>query len=181
MILVDTSAWIEFDRATGSAVDRRLTELIAGDGPIAVTEPVVMEVLAGARSDAQEVDLRRLLLRFHLDRFDPAADFDGAVRIYRRCRGVGVTPRGIVDCLIASVAWRSGSTLLAHDADLDRIAAVVGIDLDVPEGVMRSRNDVGPAPLQLRHCSSGPALIGSEAAVALSQALGTVGATEVAR
>ena len=34
MILVDTSAWVEYDRATGSAVDRRLTELIADDGRI---------------------------------------------------------------------------------------------------------------------------------------------------
>ncbi|WP_375423990.1 hypothetical protein [uncultured Friedmanniella sp.] len=50
MILVDTSARVEFDRATGSAVDARPTVLVAADGPVAVTEPVVMEVLAGARS-----------------------------------------------------------------------------------------------------------------------------------
>jgi len=48
VILADTSAWVEFDRATGSAVDRRMAELIASDGPLAVTEPVLMEVLAGA-------------------------------------------------------------------------------------------------------------------------------------
>ena len=78
VILADTSAWVEYDRATGSAVDLRLSELIAADGPIAVTEPVIMEVVAGARSDAREADLRRLLLRFHLCRFDSATDFDGA-------------------------------------------------------------------------------------------------------
>ena len=64
MILVDTSAWVEYDRATGSTVDRRLTELIATDAELAVTEPVVMEVVAGARNDQREKDLRRLLLRF---------------------------------------------------------------------------------------------------------------------
>ena len=42
MILVDTSAWVEFDRATESAVDLRLTELIEGNHDIAVTEPVIM-------------------------------------------------------------------------------------------------------------------------------------------
>ena len=130
MILADTSAWVEYDRATGSAVDRRLCGLIETGGPVAVTEPVIMEVLAGARDDRREVDLRRLLLRFELLRFDVAADFDGAVRIYRRCRGIGVTPRGLLDCLIASVAWRYGATLLAHDADLDRLARAVGVDLD---------------------------------------------------
>jgi len=40
MILADTSAWVEYDRATGSAVDVRIVELIANDGPLAFTEPV---------------------------------------------------------------------------------------------------------------------------------------------
>ncbi len=130
MILADTSAWVEYDRATGSAVDRRITGLISDKGPLAVTEPVLMEVMAGARDDRRETALRRLLLRFDLLAFDAAADFEAAARIYRRCRRDGVTPRGMVDCLIASVARRHDATLLAHDADLVRVARVVGIDLD---------------------------------------------------
>ena len=131
MILADTSAWVEYDRATGSMVDERLAELIAADGPLMVTEPVLMEVLAGARSDAQEKDLRRLLLRFGWARFDAVTDFDAAMRIYRRCRQTGVTPRGMVDCMIAAVAHRSGATLLSWDVDMDRVAQVIGIELDV--------------------------------------------------
>jgi predicted nucleic acid-binding protein len=130
VILADTSAWVEYDRATDSPVDRRLSELIESDGPVATTEPVVMEVLAGARDDRREADLRGLLLRFQLLSFDAVADFEGAVRIYRRCRAAGVTPRGMVDCMIAAVAWRRAATLLAHDADLDRVAGVIGIELD---------------------------------------------------
>lgn len=130
MILADTSAWVEYDRATGSTVDRRLAALIAGDGPLAVTEPVAMEVLAGARDDRRGGDLRRLLLRFDLLRFDATADFDAAARIYRRCRRVGVTPRGMIDCMIAAVAWRSGAAVLACDADFDRVARIIGVELD---------------------------------------------------
>jgi predicted nucleic acid-binding protein len=130
VILADTSAWVEYDRATGSAVDQRLTALIAADGPVAVTEPVVMEVLAGARSQQRELDLRRLLQRFELLRFDVVADFDGAARIYRHCRSAGVTPQGMMDCMIAAVALRRGATLLSQDADLDRLARVTGIVLD---------------------------------------------------
>lgn len=136
MILADTSAWVEYDRASESAVDRRVTELIESDGPLCVTQPVVMEVLAGARTDEREADLRRLLLRFELLHFDAATDFDAAVAIYRRCRRAGVTPRGMVDCMIASVAWRHRAALLAYDVDLDRLARVVGIDLD--EASLRS-------------------------------------------
>jgi len=130
VILVDTSAWVEFDRASGSRAHRRVSELIAVDGPLAVSEPVVMEVVAGARDDRRERDLRRLLMRFKLLRFDAAVDLDGAARIYRRCRAEGVTPRGMIDCMIASVARRSQAALLAHDADLARVAKVIAIDLD---------------------------------------------------
>ena len=45
MILVDSSAWVEYDRATGSPTDQALTDLIEdGGSEIAVTEPVLMEV-----------------------------------------------------------------------------------------------------------------------------------------
>ena len=130
MILVDTSAWVEFDRATGSSTDRRLTDLIAGDGPVAVTEPVIMEVVAGARTDEREVDLRRLLGRFRLLRFDAVADFDAAARIYRACRRVGFAPRGMVDCMIVSVARRHGAALLTTDVDVTRVADIVGLEID---------------------------------------------------
>jgi len=130
VILADTSAWVEFDRATGSAVDERVTELIATGGPLMVTEPVSMELLAGARSGARAEDLRRLLLRMGLLRFDAVSDFDAAAGIYRRCRQSGTTPRGMIDCMIAAVAWRRGATLLSYDADLSRVADVVGIELD---------------------------------------------------
>lgn len=131
MILADTSAWIEFDKATGSAVDRRVADLVAADvDGLAVTEPVVMEVLAGARNDARRDDLRRLLLRFPLLGFDAAADFDSAAHIYRRCRRVGVTPRGMTDCMVAAVAWRSGAALLSYDRHLDQVARVIGIEQD---------------------------------------------------
>lgn len=131
MILADTSAWVEYDRATGSPVDLRMTELIRhGHQTLAVSEPVVMEVLAGARTKAREEDLQRLLLRFELLAFDPITDFAAAVTIYRRCRSTGVTPRGLIDCMIAAVGWRRKATLLSYDVDLDRVAGVIGLELD---------------------------------------------------
>ncbi len=136
MILADTSAWVEFDRATGSEVDRRLTEIIATSEPLGVTQPVIMELAAGARSDEREQDIRRLLGRFDLLNFDAVIDFDASVRIYRTCRRAGVTPRGMVDCMIAAIALRHGATLLAQDCDLTCVAAVMGIPLDAasPQG-----------------------------------------------
>ncbi len=94
MILADTSAWIEYDRATGSPADERLTELIrAGGSELAATEPVLMEVLAGARDDRAHAQLRRLLTAFAWLPVDGVTDFEGAERVYRACRRAGITPR----------------------------------------------------------------------------------------
>ncbi len=130
VILADTSAWIEYDRATGSAVDHRVRELITHDGPLMVTEPVMMEVVAGARSEADADQLRRLMLRGGLLPFAAPTDFDAAALIYRRCRQAGMTPRGMIDCMVAAVAWRRGAALLCRDVDLERVAKVSGVELD---------------------------------------------------
>ena len=36
----------------------------------------------------------------------------------------------MLDCMIAAVAHRHEATLLAYDADLARVAEVIGIDMD---------------------------------------------------
>jgi predicted nucleic acid-binding protein len=41
-------------------------------------------------------------------------------------------PRGLIDCMIATVAWRCRATLLTCDADLEHIASIAGIGLDQP-------------------------------------------------
>lgn len=129
ILLTDSSAWVEYLRATGSGADLRIRTLI-DSGRLAVTEPVIMEICAGAKRDKQERDLRNLLLRYRLLRFDPLIDFDLAVRIYRDCRAAGITPRGLIDCMIAAVAMRHDAALLACDRDLAAIAEVANIALD---------------------------------------------------
>ena len=130
MILADTSAWVEFDRATGSSVDQRMAALISTDGPLAVTQPIVMEVVAGALDSRRHDELVRLLDRFRLRRFDADVDFTAAARIYRQCRSVGITPRGLIDCMLVAVAWRHADAILSCDVDLDRVCGVVGVPLD---------------------------------------------------
>jgi predicted nucleic acid-binding protein len=132
VILADTSAWVEYDRATGTAVDVRMTELIERGGALAVTDPVLMEVLGGAQDPLRRDDLGRLLHRFDWLPCQPEVDFPAAADIYRACRSVGVTPRGYLDCMIAQIALRTGATLLQRDVDLQRVAEVIGVRLDQP-------------------------------------------------
>jgi predicted nucleic acid-binding protein len=122
VILADTSAWVEYLRATGSPTHLRLRDLIAGDGELATTEVVAMELLAGA-ADAEDVTrLRRLLGRFELLPVEGLADYEAAAELYRRCRAGGETVRKLTDCLIAAVALRHAATLLHRDHDFEVIA-----------------------------------------------------------
>ncbi len=119
MILIDTSAWVEFLRNTGTAVCDLVDELLAEE--IAVCDPVRMEVLAGARDESHLLLLRRLLARATLIPTQPT-DFEDAAAIYRRCRRRGETVRKLMDCLIAVAAIRAGTPVLHDDADFDVLA-----------------------------------------------------------
>ena len=123
MILVDTSAWVEYLRATGGAIHGRVRDLLAGEAPIATTDIVVMEVLAGARTDAERDRLRRLLYsRCEFIPTEGPADYEEAAELYRVCRRGGATVRKLTDCLIAVVAIRANARLLHQDDDFDTIA-----------------------------------------------------------
>jgi len=134
VILVDTSAWVEYLRASGHAADQRLSNLIEGDAELATTEPVVMEVLAGARDEADASRLRRLLLRTELVPVEGLTDYEEAAAVYRRCRTQGETVRRIVDCLIAAVATRNGVAVLHADRDFEAIARHTPLAIDGGRG-----------------------------------------------
>jgi predicted nucleic acid-binding protein len=121
VILADTSAWVEFLRGTGSQANVRLRELLDRDA-IATTDVVLMELLAGARDDHHRDALRGLLARCEFTPTDGPSDYEAAAELYRACRRAGHTVRALTDCLIASVAIRSGAALLHADADFDTLA-----------------------------------------------------------
>jgi predicted nucleic acid-binding protein len=128
VILVDSSAWIEFLRATDSAVAQRLAEAIDADEDVATTGLVLLEILAGARDEQQVRDLRRLLARCEFVPLDEPSDHEAAAAIYRACGRRGETVRRLPDCLIAAVAIRRGMQLLHRDTDFDVIAGHSGLE-----------------------------------------------------
>ena len=132
MILVDTSAWVEYLRGTGSRVHRRVRELIESEERLAVTEVVVMEVLAGARDDAHLERLRRLLFGCKFLPLAGLSDYENATAHYRQCRRAGKTLRSLTDCLIAVAAIRAGAELIHADRDFDTIARHAPLHLAPP-------------------------------------------------
>jgi predicted nucleic acid-binding protein len=96
--------------------------LLGSGQPLASTEVVVMEVLAGARDDSHWERLRRLLFSFDFLPLAGLSDYEDAAALYRQCRRAGKTPPSLTDCLIAVVAIRAGAELIHADRDFDTIA-----------------------------------------------------------
>jgi predicted nucleic acid-binding protein len=121
VILADSSAWIEWLRATESPADRRLDELLRR-GELATTDVVLMEVLIGARNAPEQRRLKQLLATCRYVPVQAPGDYEAAAGLYARCRGAGETIRTSNDCLIAAVAIRTDTPVLHRDADFDAIA-----------------------------------------------------------
>ena len=127
MILVDTSAWVEYLRDTGSPTCIRVGELLSTD--LATCDVVRMELLAGARDEQHRRGLRRLIARAALVSMQPG-DFDQAAALYRQCSGQGETVRVLIDCLIAALAIRVDLPILHCDADFDALARHTPLRVD---------------------------------------------------
>lgn len=121
MIVVDTSAWIDFLRARETPADLTLCRLIADKAPLAVTEAVVLEVLAAARTHEHN-EVRDRLLAFPVLPLNGLAGFELAAELYRACRRAGETLSSLVDCLVAAPAIEASATVLAADRDFEILA-----------------------------------------------------------
>ncbi len=126
MILIDSSAWVEFLRNTASPACSRVDELL--DADIATCDPVRMEILAGARNERHSRDLRRLLARATVLPTEPG-HYDDAAMLFRTCRRHGETVRKLIDCLIGAIAIDAGVPILHQDADFDVLARHTGLQV----------------------------------------------------
>ena len=124
-MILDTSAWIEFLRATGSRADLKLQQAFSNLSAIWMPEVVCREVLQGARSVAHFMQLQ-----IALDELSPYVSPDpfelarSASLLYARCRWQGITIRSPNDCLVAACAIEADMPLLHADRDFLDLASV---------------------------------------------------------
>lgn len=124
--LVDSSAWIEYLRGTGSPANLEVRRLLREEpDAVAITEPIVMELLAGASDERAFARLETLIGGLRLLSVSAALDYRAAAVVFRAARARGGTVRKLVDCLIAVVAVRHGATLVHRDRDFDVLDAAL--------------------------------------------------------
>jgi predicted nucleic acid-binding protein len=120
-VLIDSSAWIEYIRATNSRVDHLVVKAVEG-AEVATTDAIRLELLAGAfRGMPPEAVSSLLDGCLELDQ-EHITDVESAAQLFRVCRRAGDTIRSLNDCLIAAIAIRHDIPILHRDKDFEVIA-----------------------------------------------------------
>lgn len=127
MIIVDTSAIIDFLRGKDSQASKKMKRIELDQTPYFIPTFCIQEILQGAKNE-KEWDLlysylttqQILGLRHQMESALAAA------RIYYECRRKGITVRSTIDCLIVQIVLENeGSSLLHNDRDFDSIRKVL--------------------------------------------------------
>ena len=129
MILIDSSAFIEFLNRTGSPCDLVIDTLIRDDADCVIADVVLTELLHGVKNDREFRSVRDSLLNFPILSQKGISSYVQAAELYRRCRQNGLTIRSTVDLLIAQIAMDHDAELLHNDRDFVSIASVSTLKL----------------------------------------------------
>lgn len=124
-MIADTSAWIEYLRATGSRAHLALAAAIRLHTVIWLPHVVLQELLQGARGARQFRELHDKLDALPAFVCDDDRELHAlAALLYARGRWQGRTVRSPIDCLVAACAITGAHPLLAHDRDFTTLAQV---------------------------------------------------------
>lgn len=126
MILVDTSAWIDFFRGVEPLASR--VDALLADDEVAICGPILTELRRGLRSAGERRRVLGLLVACH-DLPQPAELWAEAGDLGFALRRRGTTVKTF-DLLIATWALGTGLPLLTGDADF-RLIRRAGVPLEL--------------------------------------------------
>lgn len=128
LVLIDTSAWIDYLRGeTGSTADQ-VSQLISQDR-LATCPLIFQELLQGIQNQSEYESTRQMLETIPKLRYDDYKTAIGAADIFRFLRRRGITIRKSNDCLIAWYALESGCAVLHKDRDFDLMAKPLSLKI----------------------------------------------------
>jgi predicted nucleic acid-binding protein len=126
MVIVDTSAWIEFFRNSASPVvhqvDTCLEKNLVGIGDL-----IFCEIVQGIKLKQERDRVSSLLLS--LPRYDMVGFriAKKAASNYRLLQSKGLTIRKTIDVIIGTFCAENGFTLIHNDRDFDAMASAINL------------------------------------------------------
>jgi len=128
MVIVDTSAWVEFLRmgepTVVEKVDRYLDEDLVGIGDL-----IYCEVMQGVYTPRRRQEISSLLLALPQFEMVGFAIAEKSAQSYRLLRSHGITIRKTIDVLIGTFCAENGHRLVHYDRDFDLMAPHIGLQV----------------------------------------------------
>ena len=128
MVIIDTSAWIEYLRGGIPRVVKKVDQCLEED-LVGIGDLVYCEVMQGIRAPRERNRVSSLLLS--LPQFDMVgfSIAEKSAANYRLLRSKGVTIRKTIDVLIGTFCAEHGLRIVHHDSDFDLMAAHIGLEI----------------------------------------------------
>jgi predicted nucleic acid-binding protein len=126
MVIVDSSVLIDYlggySNPQTEWLDRHNSFRTIG-----ITSLILTEVLQGIRDDARFAATLNALSQFAIFEIGSNEIAIQSARNYRILRGLGVTVRSTIDCLVATFCIEEGHRLLHHDSDFGYFEEHLGL------------------------------------------------------
>ena len=126
MIMVDSSVWVDFFGDTMTLKVDTLASHIR-HGRVLMGDLVLTEILQGIKSDREFRFVRRSFSALETVQVVTPALAVSSARNYRRLRGLGITVRKTIDCLIATWCIEHSVPLLFSDRDFEPFVEHLGL------------------------------------------------------
>jgi predicted nucleic acid-binding protein len=128
MVIVDTSAWIEFfkngDPDVAEKVDRCLDLDLVGIGDL-----IYCEVMQGLRFPRERNHISSLLISLPQYEMVGFSIAQKAATNYRLLRSKGVTVRKTIDVMIGTFCVEHGFQIVHNDRDFEHMSTHIGLDI----------------------------------------------------
>jgi predicted nucleic acid-binding protein len=131
LILVDSSAWIDYFKGTITPQTEKLDSLL-GSEPLAIGDLILTEVLQGFADERDFERARKLLTCLKVVNLGGQGTAIQAARYFRMLRRLGVTVRKTIDLIIATHCIENGYELLHNDRDFDPFVKHLGLRSVIP-------------------------------------------------
>ncbi len=127
MVIIDTSAWIEYLKDGIPLVVKKVDQCLEQD-LVGIGDLVYCEIMQGIRSSRERSKVSSLLLslpQFNMVGFSIA---EKSAANYRLLRSKGVTVRKTIDVLIGTFCAEQGFQIVHNNSDFDLMAKHIGLE-----------------------------------------------------
>jgi len=126
VILVDTSAWIDFFQGIRTSWTKdvahaaRLEDVVVGD-------LILVELLQGVRQESGRRQMIEALSQYRRENLCGFAIAEAAAANYRLLRSRGIAVRGTIDVVIATWCLENDAAIIHNDRDLAAMEGLLGL------------------------------------------------------